>query len=69
MNDNKPEDDQNADDQQPEVEEVVTEFDGVRIRSSFRIVEEEEGQLSFSIEGPVFEFDLDEDEEPEEENQ
>lgn len=68
MNDKKPDDEQKPDDDQPEVEEVVTDFDGIRLRSSFRIVEEAPGQVSFAIEGPVFEF-LDEDEEPEEENQ
>jgi hypothetical protein len=67
MTDTKPEDDQQPDDKQPEVEEVVTEFDGIRLRSTFRIVEEAPGQLSFSIEGPV--FDMDEEEEPEEQDQ
>jgi len=69
MNDSKPEDDGNADDEQPDVHEAVTEFDGIRIRSSFEVVEAAPGQLSFSIEGPVFEFDLDEDEELEEEEE
>jgi len=70
MNDKKPDDKQKPDDDQSEVEEVVTEFDGIRIRSSFEVVEAAPGQLSFSIEGPVFEFpDLDEDEDPEEEEE
>lgn len=68
MTDKKSEDEQNPDDQQPESEEVVSDFDGVRLRSSFRIVEEAPGQLSFSIEGPVFDLD-EEDPELEEENQ
>lgn len=69
MTDEKPEDDQTPDEEQTEVEEVVTEFDDIpiRLRSSFEIVEESPGQLSFAIEGPVFEFlDLDEDEDLEE---
>ena len=64
----KPDDKQTPDDDQSEAEEVVTEFDGIRLRSSFKIVEEAPGQLSFSIEGPVFEVDLDE-EDPEEEEE
>ncbi|KKK98612.1 hypothetical protein LCGC14_2641010 [marine sediment metagenome] len=39
-----------------EREEVITEFDGFRLRSAFEVVAEE-GVLSFSIEWPVFEFD------------
>ena len=42
-------------------DEVVTEFDGFRLRSSFEMVEEEPGVLSVFIEGPVIEFDEDED--------
>ena len=61
MTDKKPDDDQQ------DIQEVITDFDGIRIRSSFKIIEEAPGQLSFSIEGPVFEFDPDEDEEPDNE--
>ena len=38
--------------------EVVTDFGGgVRMGSSFEIVEDEPGQVTFNIEGPTFEFD------------
>lgn len=67
MTDKKPDDDQKPDEEQPEAEEVVTDFGDVRMRSSFRIVEEAPGQVSFSIEGPV--FDVDGEEEPEEQDQ
>lgn len=44
--------------QEPGPEEVVTDFgNGVRLRSSFEITQEEPGQVSISIEGPFFEFD------------
>lgn len=38
------------------VEEVVTEFFGVRLRSTFEAVEDE-GRVGFRIEGPQFEID------------
>lgn len=56
---------------QPEIEEVVTEFEGgIRVRSGFPMEEVEPGTVAFNIFGPVFEFDdddedLDEDEEDE----
>lgn len=37
------------------VEEVVTKFFGVRIRSTFEAVEDEEGRVGFRIEGPEVE--------------
>ena len=42
-------------------EEVVTEFNGLRVRSSFEIIEVEPDCIVFQIEWPLFEFD---DEEP-----
>jgi hypothetical protein len=41
-------------------EEIETELDGIRLRSTIEIVEEEPGLLTVSIEGPVIEFDDDE---------
>lgn len=41
-------------------EEIVTEFDGLRVRSAFEVVEIEPGCVAFRIEGPVIEFDDDE---------
>lgn len=41
------------------VEEVVTEFFGVRLRSTFEAVEEE-GEVGFRIEGPQVEIDEEE---------
>lgn len=37
------------------IEEVVTEFLGVRLRSTFEAVEVEEGRVGFRIEGPEVE--------------
>ena len=37
--------------------EVTTDFGGMRLRSSYEIVEEGPGRVSFRIEGPSFEFD------------
>jgi len=42
-------------------DEVVTEFDGLRLRSSFEIIEEEPSVVHFVIEGPFIEFDDDEE--------
>ena len=36
--------------------EVVTDFGGVRMKSNFEIVEDEPGQVTVNIEGPLFEF-------------
>lgn len=56
----------NDNDKRPdeEREEVVSDFDGIRLRSSFRVVDEGEGQVSFEIQPPLFEFldDLDDGE-------
>lgn len=41
----------------PGPEEVVTDFGGVRLRSSFEITQTGPGQVNISIEGPIFEFD------------
>ncbi len=48
------------DNDQPEVEEVVTDFGDMRIRSGFEIEEQEPGVLGVNIFGPFIEF-LDED--------
>lgn len=58
---------------EPEVEEVVTDFGDVRVRSGFQMEEVEPGVLSVNLFGPVFELpdddeddlDLDDDEEDE----
>lgn len=39
------------------VEEVVSEFLGVRLRSTIEAVEKEEGRVGFRIEGPEVEID------------
>ena len=39
------------------VEEVVCEFFGVKLRSTFEAVEVEEGRVGFKIEGPEVEID------------
>jgi hypothetical protein len=49
---------------EPQRQEVVTDFGGVRLRSSFTIAETEPGQVNINIEGPVFEFDDDDDKPP-----
>jgi hypothetical protein len=41
--------------QKPGPEKVVTDFGGVQVRSNFEVVEEEPGQVTFSVEGLVFE--------------
>ncbi|NLF69664.1 MAG: hypothetical protein GX575_11485 [Candidatus Anammoximicrobium sp.] len=56
----------------PEIEEVVTEFDGgVRLRSGFQMEALGPGVVSFNLFGPVFECDdgddLDDDDEGDEE--
>jgi hypothetical protein len=49
---------------QPEVEEVVTDFGEVRVRSGFEVEEVEPGVVSVNLFGPVFEVDdLDDEEE------
>jgi hypothetical protein len=48
--------DKRPDDESQEIQEVVSEFDGIQLRSSFRVVEEGEGQVSFEIQPPLFEF-------------
>ena len=45
--------------QKPGPEEVVTDFGGVRLRSSFEITETKPGELTINIDGPIFEFDDD----------
>ena len=45
----------------PQIEEVVSEFDGIRLRSGFRIEEVDPGVVNVNIFGPVFEFDDDGD--------
>lgn len=41
------------------IEEVVTDFFGVRMSSTFEAVEKEEGRVGFQLEGPVVEIDED----------
>ena len=53
---NKPED---HDEDRPEVEEVVTEFGDIRLRSGFEIDQHEPGVLGINLFGPIFEFDDD----------
>ena len=55
---NKPEE---HDEDRPEVEEVVTEFGDVRVRSGFEIEEVEPGIMDVNIFGPIFECLEDED--------
>jgi hypothetical protein len=52
-----------SDDDQPDVEEVVTDFDeGIRVTSAFNIEQQGEGVLGINVFGPTFEFlDGDED--------
>ena len=45
----------------PDREEVVTEFDGFRLRSAFEIVEVEPDCITFHIEWPEIEFDEEND--------
>jgi len=49
------------DDDQPEVEEVVTEFGDIRVKSGFEIEEQEPGVLGISLFSPTFLFDDDDD--------
>jgi hypothetical protein len=37
--------------------EVISDFGGVRMRSSFDVTEVEPGQITINIEGPIFEVD------------
>jgi len=63
----KPED---RGDDRPEVEEVVTEFGDIRVKSGFEIEEVEPGVLGINLFGPTFLFDDDDlDMEDEEGNQ
>lgn len=52
---------------QPEVEEAITEFDGLRLRSGFLMEEMEPGVLNVAIFGPIFEVTEDNDPEDHEE--
>jgi hypothetical protein len=42
---------------EPETAEVVTDFGGIRMKSSFEIVEDGPGQVTVNIEGPTIEFE------------
>jgi hypothetical protein len=54
---------------EPDVEEVVTEFEGgIRVRSGFEAQEVEPGVVAFNIFGPVFEFDGDDEDLDDEED-
>jgi len=44
-------------------EEVITEADGLRVRSAFEIVEVDPDCVAFSIEWPTIEFDEEFDDE------
>lgn len=46
---------------QPEIEEVVTDFGDVRVRSGFQIEEQGPGVVGINILAPVFEFPDDSD--------
>lgn len=41
----------------PQPQEVVSDLGGIRMKSSFTVVEGEPGQVSIDIKGPTFEFD------------
>ena len=59
----------NKDRKEPDVEEVVTEFDeGIRVRSGFQIEEVEPGVLDITILGPFFEVEDEEDKDLEDED-
>jgi len=47
------------DDDQPEIEEVTTDFGDVRVKSGFEIEEQKPGVLGISLFGPTFLFDDD----------
>ncbi len=47
------------DPQKPGPVQVVTDFGGTRLRSSFQITESKPGELTINIDGPFFEFDDD----------
>ena len=49
----------------PDREEVVTEVDGLRVRSAFEVVEVEPDCITFQIEWPEIEFIEEEEEEDE----
>ena len=53
---------------EPHRQEVVTDFGGVRLRSSFTIAEDQPGQATVNIDGLSFEFDDDDDEPPDTES-
>lgn len=53
---------------EPEIEEVVTDFGDVRVRSGFEVEEVEPGVVAFNIFGPLFEVD-DEDEDLDDEEE
>ena len=55
----------------PDIEEVVSDFDnGIRVRSGFKITEQQSGVLGVNIFGPIFEFlDQHDDLEPDEESE
>jgi hypothetical protein len=46
-----------AEPQRPGPQEVVTDFGGIQLRSSFEITQEKPGELTINIDGPIFEFD------------
>ena len=54
---------------EPNRHEVVTDFGGVRLRSSFTMFEHQPGQVNVTIEGLSFEFDDDEPPTESEENE
>ena len=49
------------DEDRPEVEEVVSEFGDIRVKSGFEIEEVQPGQLEINLFGPIFEFDDEDD--------
>jgi len=51
---------EDRDEDGPEIEEVVSEFDQrIRVRSGFQIEEQEPGVLGINLFGPILEFDDD----------
>jgi len=60
---------EHPDEDQPDIEEVITDFDnGIQVRSGFEITEQEPGMLGVNIFGPIFEFMAEDGEDDESED-
>jgi hypothetical protein len=57
------------DEDKADVEEVISDFGGVRLRSQFEVTDQGSGVLGINIFGPIFEFIDGDDDEPEEHGQ